>query len=107
MQFAGGSDAASRMHRSFGAKHAPQDDNESDLMQITHKNKRQALGKSLPDEVLRLIYWPVPLNETACGPVTSLSPMFMVADWAPVTVGANWTLIVQLELAATVPFCLP
>ena len=45
---------------------------------------------------------PVPLSETACGLVGSESAIEIVADLAPLAVGLNLTLIVQLPPAARV-----
>lgn len=47
---------------------------------------------------------PVPLSATVCGLPVALSAMLKVATSSPVTVGVKVTPIVQLALAAKVPF---
>ena len=52
---------------------------------------------------LRQCYFPVPDREMICGLLSALSVIFTLPVRVPLAVGANVTLIVQLELAATVP----
>lgn len=54
-------------------------------------------------EMVTSAFVPVPFRETVCGLPAALSAMLNAAVRAPVAVGANVTLIVQLALVARLP----